>query len=340
MPDRALWWDATLPDHHRIWSDVSGLVSESESPVVVSDGNYLAPYGALVRQGANLVPRVYLTVEDQPPSPLGVPSSKRAIQSRRSRDEREPWKDLPGVKGTVEQRFCFPVVLGESVVPYRIRSTLTTVIPHDGQELLERNGEIDSYPGLAEWWRTVSRRFDRNKSDSTDLDLNGQINFQSKLTNQFPLKAERVAYTGRGSKTCAARIEDPRTIIDHALYWLPVESPAEGRYLCAVLNSRALGEKVEEGFSKGQFGKRNIHRAPFRLYFGEYDPADELHRGIAASASRAVEVAHAVDLSDVRQTAAARRRVRKALAESGVTDELEDLVLRLLDREAPREESS
>lgn len=324
MPRRALWWSGRVDDHYRSWSEVADRFTITEGPVVVADSTMLSPYGDLVRQGANLVPRVLLTVVEQPPTALGVPAGRVAVRSDRSSPEREPWNALPTLEGVVEERFVYPMILGESLLPFRIREPRSTVIPHDGEDLYEGSGMlIDAFPGLAEWWRRVERLYDDNKPDTTQHDLIGQINYQSKLKLQFPIAPHRVAYTGRGSTVNAARIRDERVIVDHALYWAPVSSADEGRYLCGILNSAPLANRIEDALSRGLFGARNIHRAPFRVEFPEYDPGDTLHQRVVDLASHAEEVASAVDLEGVTHTATARRRVKDALGGDGVSEELD-----------------
>jgi hypothetical protein len=331
MPEEATWWEGSVPDHYRSWPEVKDLLATTEAPVVVADENFLSPYGALVRQGANLVPRVLLTVVERPPTALGLPAGQVAVESDRSSPERPPWSELPSHTGLVEDRFVYPVILGESVLPFRIRNAKLTVIPYDGSQLLEAGGMlIDNFPNLAAWWRSVEREYARYKPASTRHDLLGQINYQSKLVNQFPLSAHRIAYTGRGAIVTAAPITEPRTVVDHALYWAPMSSAEECGYVCAVLNSSAVQGRIRDALSKGLFGERNIHRAPFRVAFPEYDPDLELHQEIAAAAAQAEAVAEGVSLDGISSTATARKKIRDAIDESGVGAQIEALVEQLL----------
>ena len=331
MPDVATWWSGRVEDHYRSWEAVKDLLTAIDGPVVVADGDFPSPYGALVRQGANLVPRVLITVVEQPPTALGVPAGKVAVESHRSTDEREPWSTLPTLKGVVEEQFLFPTILGESLVPFQLREPRLAVLPWDGTQLLDGAGMlIDEYPGLAEWWRGAAADFERHKRDSTALNLLDQINFQHKLVNQFPLREHRIAYTGRGAIVTAARIADTTTVVDHALYWAPTASEAEGRYLCAVLNSRSLQERIRAGLSKGLYGERNIHRAPFTENIPEYDPDDVTHSNLADAGKDAESIADGVELEGVAATATARNSIRAAIAESDTDRRIEELVEQLL----------
>ncbi len=332
MPEVAEMWEGKVPDHYRAWEEAEEHLNSKQGELVVASDEYLSPYGGLVRQGANLVPRVLMTVEDQPATALGVPAGKRAVQSDRSAPEREPWSELETVKGTVEEGFVYPMALGESVLPFRVGAIKETVIPFDGQDLMQTHGsKIDAYPGLAEWWRRVAGLYDTHKPESTEHDLLGQIDYQSKLTNQFPLVPHRLIYTGRGAIPTAARVEDPRTVVDHALYWTTLSSAEEGQYLCAVLNSSALVERVQDALAKGAFGNRNIHRAPFRLNIPEFAPEDGLHKALAALGGEAEELAAGVELAGVKSISAQRKRIRRAAEAAGLAAEIDKLAARLLD---------
>lgn len=335
MPAEADWWSGRVRNHYQSWRQVEERISRIVGPVVVADGEYPSPYGGMVVQGANFVPRVLLTVVEEPPTALGVPTGRTAVRSDRSSPERAPWRDVDDVTGMVEDQFLYPMVLGESLTPFRVRSSRSIVIPTDGASLYHGSDLlIDAYPGLAEWWRKVERIYDRLKPESTQHDLVGQINYQSKLMKQFPIGPHRVAYTGRGEITTAARIDDGRTVVDHALYWMATSTVEEAQYITGVLNSNILHERIAASLSQGLFGGRNIHRAPFGIYWPEYDPADSLHVGIARASAEAERVAAQVPLEESTRTAAARAQVREALRSAGVEAALDEGVSSLLDRDS------
>ena len=80
-------------------------------------------------EGAAITPRVLYFVEPQPASPLGVGAGRRAVQSTRSSIEKAPWKNLSGMAGVVETEFVRPVLLGESILPYRALPPREAVLP-------------------------------------------------------------------------------------------------------------------------------------------------------------------------------------------------------------------
>ena len=332
MPENATWWQARVPDQHRAWDEVEAMFAFVEREVVVAGSDFDSPYAELVRQGSNLVPRVLLAVRQRDAGPLALPTGQIAVESGRLGGEKPPWRDLPTQIGEVEEQFVMPMLLGNSLLPFGLRGDTRAVIPWDGAKLLTGADEaIEAFPGLAAWWRNAERLFLRHRSETTTLDLNGQIDYQGKLRAQFPLGAHRVAYTGRGEIVTAARISDPHAVVDHALYWAEFEDPNEALYVVGVINTKALHTRIVAALSKGLFGGRNIHRAPFLLVWPQYDPKDDTHRHIAAAAEEAERVgAHA--RQDARSVAAARARVRAALEADGIAARLEALVEQLLSR--------
>jgi SAM-dependent methyltransferase len=330
MPIVARWLGGRITHNHRRWGEVEGLITETYREVVVASDDYLSPYGALFRQGANLVPRVLLTTTQQATTALGGLAGRTSVISDRSSPEKPPWRDLPSLTGNIENQFLHPVYLGESLLPFRVRRGRTAVGPWDGEKLLSSNmPSLDAYPGLASWWRQAEQVFLTYRSASTKYDLNDQIDHMGKLASQFPLAPHRVVYTGRGAIITAARVEEAEAVVDHALYWSTCASIEEARYLCAVLNSAHLQSMVEEALSKGLFGGRNIHRAPFRLAWGEYEPENEIHRQLAACGEHGELVAAQVDVG-TRGTSKARSTVRDALRDDGVAATIDTLVTELL----------
>lgn len=290
-----------------------------------------SPYRSRFTQGANLVPRVLVTVDLAPAGPLGVSAGRIPVHSFRSANEKQPWKNLPSLEGIIEERFVRPVHFGETMVAYRARKPRLTIVPWADGELLDGDSErLDEFSGLAAWWREAERLWNRHKSATTRLSPREQIDFQGKLRRQLPAPPERVVYTKSGQHLAACRVDDPEAVIDHKLYWAPAASVAEARYLCAVLNSRALADAVAPLQARGQHNPRDFDLHVFALSFPLFEPEEATHRELADLAARAEEVAAEVDLEGARQFQKARRRVREALREDGVAVDIDEAVWELL----------
>jgi hypothetical protein len=82
--------------------------------------------------------------------------------------------------------------------------------------------------------------------------------------------------------------------------------------------------------SEGLFGKRHVDKYVFAAAFPIFDPASDLHTGIAAAAAGAEKVAAELDLPEELKFTTARARVREALEESGIAAQIEKLIGELL----------
>lgn len=332
MGNSASAWSGNLGSHQGGWNDVAKKIETVETVASVSEDAPKSPYGAIFSQGASLVPRVLVTAEEAPAGPLGVPAGKIAVRSARSSLEKAPWKNLPGLAATIGDRYVKPMLVGTSVAPFRVFTSGLAIVPRVGGELVDGSDpRIESDSGLASWWRAAEAAWEENRAKSSTLSLLDQIDYRSKLSNQFPLATHRVVYTKAGTNLVASRVVDPQAVIDHKLYWAPVGSVEEGQYLAAILNSDTLQQRVKPLQSVGQFGPRDFDKYVFAIPFPLFDRENEDHRRIAKLGGKAEEVAAAVGLPEDVTYRKARPMITKALADDGVAAEIESAVARLLD---------
>jgi hypothetical protein len=297
-------------------------------PLTTPDGQS-SPYATMFSQGAIVVPRFLFLVEAVTTSPLGVGAGRLAVKSRRSPNEKTPWKHLAPLHGTVERQFIRPLYLGESILPFRCLRPAQAVIPWDGQRLLHQDHEqLDLYPGLARWWRSAEAVWSDNRS-SERLSLLEQLDYRRKLSQQFPAADHRVVYTKSGMYLAAAIVSDPTAVIDHKLYWGPAATVDEALYLIAILNSKTLTMAVRPLQPRGEHNPRDFDKHVFRLPIPLYDADDAAHRWLVELAMQAERVALGVDLPAMRFEAQ-RRRVREALDEDGVATDINEIVKTLL----------
>jgi hypothetical protein len=269
-------------------------------------------------------------VRDAPPSALGVAQGRRAVMSRQTTLDKPPWRDLPPQNGVVESIFVRPAYLGECVAPFRLLSALEAVIPYDKVRLLRGDDErIDRYPGLASWWREAEAVWLANRS-SEKRTLLEQLDYMHQLSAQFPVPNIRVVYTASGNTIAAAVIQDSAAVVEHKLYWAPVSSVDEARYLSAILNAPALTKLVAPYQSVGAFGPRDFDKYIWQMPIPEFDPTSDQHAELSNLASEAEAVATGVSLSGNDGFQAVRRRIRAALADAGVSVRLDAAVTALL----------
>ncbi len=317
--------DATAEQaaRHLAWADAPW------PPVI--DETAASPYGAAFRQGATFVPRFLCLVEQAPPSPIGGNPQAPLVVSRRSRQEKAPWKDLPALEGNVERRFLRLLYLGESVAPFRLLEPVQAVIPWDPDfGLLDAAAAGRAgYPHLAAWLSRAEGLWDAHRS-SDRLSFAERIDYHRELTAQLPPAALRVVYSTSGTLMVAAVISDREVVVDTSLYWAGVQSRAEAHYLVAVLTSETTRGRFASLQARGQWGARHFHKVMWTLPIREFDPDNPLHAEIASVGLRAELVAAEVPLKEGVYFVTARRQIRHALAEDGVAGEIDGLVEELL----------
>lgn len=308
---------------------IQHLTRHQQATAIGRDGGAVSPYAARFTQGANVVPRVLFIVEEDRSLPFGAGAGRCAVRSQRSNNEKRPWKDLPSLTGVVERQFVHPLYVGETVLPFRVGMPAAAVVPWDGERLLGGDDErLDLYPGLAEWWRKAEQLWIEHRS-SDRLTLLQQLDFRRKLTQQFPSAPYRVVYTKSGMYLAAAVVTDPTAFIDHKLYWASTDSLEEARYLTAVLNSTTVTLAVRPLQARGAFGPRDFDKYVWQFPIPLFDPDNPLHVKLAGLAEQAEQVAAQVGLPPMRFEAQ-RRRIREALAESGLDQAIGELVSQLL----------
>jgi SAM-dependent methyltransferase len=331
LSDQAEVWAGSVPSRNLRWSAAEPHLTRSEAGIGVAKDAPKSLYHSRFSQGATLVPRMLVLVEEAPVSPIGVAAGRVAIRSSRSPNEKPPWKNLPDLTGSVESEFVRPVHLGQTVLPYRTHHPLKAVVPLAQGELLDTDdARLDLYPGLADWWRAASEVWDAHKG-STKNTLTEQINFRKKLTLQLPAATHRIVYTGTGQYLAAARIEDTRAIFGHLLYWATANSVEESRYLTAILNSQTLGELVAPYQPRGEHNPRHFDKLVWRIPIPLFDPKAADHTRLVELAERAEQVASEEDISSQRTFQAQRRLIRQALTKVGISKEIDTVVRKLVD---------
>lgn len=292
---------------------------------------YESPYGARFRDGAVVFPSVLFRVEPASSGRLGANPQSPLVESRRTRLEKPPWRDLPSLRGNVESGFLRPLYLGQSIAPFRLLNPAIAVIPWDPQrkdlmdaEEAQRRGFIH----LGRWLTNADSLWNQHGRGSRTLLQ--QIDYWGQLSAQLPSPPLRVVYTASGTLPAVALLRDKTAICEHKLYWAAAANAGEALYLMAVLNSETARERVQHLQSRGQWGARDFDKVMFKLPIPQFDPKNTLHQRLARAAQRAERVAAQVQLREGEHFVRARRRIREALQEAGMASRIDELVAELL----------
>lgn len=301
-------------------------------PLSSDKNNFNSPYRQTVVNGATIFPRLLFFAEKKATTGnLGQSRGKINVESYRTSLEKSPWKDMPSLNAVIEQRFLYSVHLGSTIAPFKLLTPWEAVLPIDNGKLIDE-AHIPNYgaPGLADWWNQANEAWEQGKTKQSKLTLGENLNYQSKLSRQMGGTNLRVVYTKSGTKLAAAIVDSQRVVIDHQLYWLPVRSMNEARYLVAVLNAPLTTELVQEYQSVGLFGGRHFDTYPWQLAIPKFDSSDELHQRLVCLAEQCEKIADLVpEGSDKFQKI--RGNVRQKLDEAGLQQQLNEAVADLLE---------
>lgn len=331
IPKTVTAWASTSNKSDTTWQQAAPTMTFTDvglDQLAADDNRPVSPYKSKFRQGAVLIPLVLGQAEDAPAvsGSLGLGAGRRRVQSRRSTQEKDPWKKVPSITATVEAQHVHRMHNGSTVVPYRHLDPLLSVLPIHGDRLMTPS-EIAEYSGLSGWWTEAEERWKANKSASDPGDFLDRIDFHGQLSAQLPLDGLKVVYTKAGNKIAAAMVSGD-VVIDHKLYWAPVSNIGEGRYLVGILNSETLLARVAPLQAVGLFGPRDFDKNVFYVPFPSYNGADPAHQHIAALVEQAETLAATVNVSPV--FTATRAAVRAALVTSGLAGEIEAAVQAVL----------
>lgn len=333
MPDRVRAYSGALPFRDApedIADDNLTVTLDAPAPETAQRTGGSA-YRQAFRQGAILIPRAFVLVERKASGRLGSNPAAPLVSSRRSTQEKQPWRDLPSLEGNVENAFLHPVLLGESILPYRLFNSFEGVIPvtATGRLLDSHHARDEGHDHLGDWMKAAEGAWDENgKGNRTFVE---QLNYIGQLSSQFPIAPLRVVYAKAGSLPAAMVLRAQTAVVDHKLYWSALTSEEEARFLVAILNSESARSRAERFQSRGQFGARDFDKVIWNLPIPRFDSKIALHRKLATAGASAEAVAGAVELVEGEKFQRARKRVRDALIEHGVAAEIEALVDKLLD---------
>ncbi|PZW45650.1 N-6 DNA methylase [Humitalea rosea] len=333
LPATVRRWSGSLPRRDATAAEAARFVTSVDAPwPPMPTLNGVSPYRARFKQGATIVPRRFWFVEPVAAGRLGQNAAAPMMQGKAGGQDKKPWRELTPPRGPVEARFLRPVLLGESLAPFRVLGASLAVLPLDdgGHVLTARQAGLDGFPHLSDWLRSCETLWNahasRTESGATKMTLAASLDHMRKLTAQVPTPPLRVAYAASGLLPAAAVVDDATTVVEHACYWTSARSIGEARYLCALLNNERIRVLVEPMQPKGQGGARHFDNLMWELPIPDYDPRDPLHIALAGLAEEAERIAAAVALVPGAYFTTQRRAIRDALTAAGLSARLDAAV--------------
>ena len=295
-----------------------------------------SPYRARFKQGATIVPRRFFLVERDEASRVGPNPNAPRMRGRRGALDKPPWTGVVPPEGPVEVAFIRPILLGESIAPFRLLTAPLCVVPVREREVLDSRGAAEAgFRHLAAWLRDAEAKWSAHcakRADGTPrMTLVERLDYMRGLSAQLPVAATRVVYAASGIQSAAVIVEDRTVLVEHATYWAAMRGMSEARYLIAILNSDTARARLADAQPKGQGGARHFDNLIWELRIPEYDRREALHRDLAAAAATAEQAAATVTLPEGAHFTRQRRAIRDALIGNGIAARIDALVARLLD---------
>lgn len=241
LPENVRRFSGTLPKRDASPEMAEKYLRSTEESWPEGTGETASPYEKRFRQGATLVPRRLVIVEELPAGRLGRNPNAPRVRGRTSRQDKEPWRSLDPLEGPIEAQMLRRVYLGESIGPFRVLSNVTGVIPWDAnsKKVMESGAALKAgHRDLARWLSDAERLWDKHGRGG--MTLRDRWDYGRAIGTQFPIARVRVLYAASGTQPAAAKlVGDNQGIAEHKLYWAPCRSTEEADYLCAILNSEA-----------------------------------------------------------------------------------------------------
>lgn len=288
---------------------------------------------SLFRQGATITPKVLTVTNTQG---VGEAVGQSSITTVRS--DKKPWCDLDPQTGELPSNWLRNLVVSKAILPFGVSPLLDlrSIIP------IAPNGSLDKRAGETNsFWRMLERNYEdyRGKGKSTPRSLLARMDFGSGLTAQLGLSGNLrnvVVYPSSGDIMRACRLRAGEAIIDATLYWFAAPSASEAAYLVAILNAPCLNQAFVESRTSG----RHFHLHPWRaIPIRRYDAQDPDHGALIRLADKAEKLVKKMLASaEVTDQGLGQRglstRIRETLAGSGILDEIDSGVQRILPRQS------
>ncbi len=299
----------------------------------------LSPYRQRFADGATIYPRRFFFVERIAKGRLGTNPAAPLVQGKTGKLDKAPWSSVEPPRGPVEARFLRPVVLGESIAPFRLLETPLAVTPVENGRLLDSDAAAAAdYRHLSAWLRDCEEKWAAHARKRADgrprMTLLQQLDHMRKLTRQLGRSGPRVVYNASGTRISAAVIHNSDILVEHAAYWMDAQVLREALYIVAIMNSDFICTDAARRQPRGWRDPRHFDMLVWELPIPLYDENDHLHSELAAIGAEAERLAANVQLpeGDARRK---RRAIREALADAGIAEKADRLVRRLLDTSSP-----
>ena len=270
----------------------------------------------LARNGATIAPYCLLVVDSKIISGNNV-----KVTTRES--SKLPWSKLGSQKGTVPRNWIRACVSTENLISYILPTTVECVLPI-------KDGDWDIRAEANQFWKNMTDLYRHNcgKGKSTPKTLQNRVNYNKGLISQLQRVGKYVVYNTAGDNLYAARLPNNNYIVTTKLFYVRCSSDDEAAFLTGILNSNAMLPAFKASRKSDRDFTAHIWR---EVPIMRYDRSNTLHKNLAALGKRAENTA----MSTYRKLGADltiqkyRLRIKDALIQSGVSDQIDSICAHL-----------
>ena len=303
--------DAEPPRQHDSWSTVEAkttFVRITKRKKMASA--WFKGTRAMARQGATITPLCLLELLD------GYNIKDGSVRGVTVRSTQGNWKGRGSYDVVVPEMWLHEILTGNNLLPYTWGEPRRVVIPIDS------DGNFLDGADENEYWKKALGLYNthRGSGSNTPKTLDAQLDFNGKLSNQFPIsEGTTVICNGSGSSLRAARLKKKR-LIDHTLYRISTKSINEALFLAAILNADCMQARYYDTKPSKFHINTNFW---FEIPIPRFDKNNPDHVELAKLSKRAESVA----TSAIKMT---KNGIRDALREDGVSRDIDLTVARVM----------
>ena len=277
-----------------------------------------SPFLTLISNGATIFPKNLVCIQDRNIKK----ASARTVQitTYLSPRAKKPWRTIGTQTDVIEQETLVLFIDSHDLLPFHFNQQFSAILPPN---------EIPQgkFPKHAEYWHKAERIWQKNRKNKSPLTLADQVNYYNKLTSSLKNSSPILLYNASGLNISAVVIEPNRRLIhSHSTYRVMTDSFHEAYFLAALLNSDIL----HAALIASRTNDRHFDTLPFQVIpFPRYDEADVDHRELSHLSRQATDCAAEASI-DPDKPIQARQRIRDVLRESGLMQQMDDVISRIL----------
>ena len=298
------------------WDDMPREAEEKES-------EWLAGKKSLVRRGASMIPQCLVWADS-----VRARGGEAHVVTRASRWP--PWSAIGTVEGAVPAHWIRGCVSSRDLYPFAAPGRTRCIVPVD-----EGGGGWDARRLGNRFWRRAGDQYraHRGRGSSTPATLEDRINYNNGIFDQLARRGHAAVYNKSGSSIRACAISGPEIVHD-TLHYVACAGSREALFITGMLNAGAM----LPAFLAARRNERDFAEHVWRAVpMPRYDGRNALHRRLASLSGRAARTAAKVLAgAGGGDGLAAAKTVREALADSGVSGQIDDVCRELLPDYAAR----